>query len=235
LKEIVCLSGWAQKPSSLESIFDDREFFDVSVSSYNYLKHSSIENFFEAFSRKYQKLDCLVGWSLGGQLAVRLIAKKIIKPKLLVLIAPPFQFVKNSHIKAAMPHSSYQEFLENFKKSPDAALKKFSILAILNDANAKIIIDNLALEDASSKSLVYWLEELGRFSCFDINFENFPETLYFHGSGDMIVYPSQKDYFKERISSFTEVVVEKAGHAPHLSNVEKIRAYVDKFFRQKLY
>ncbi len=228
MKKIVCLSGWGQKFNSLEKIFNDHYIDNVKIDSYDYLKHKSIDDFFADFSRNHQDLDVIIGWSLGGQLAIRLIANKIIKPKLLILISPPFQFVKDRRIRAAMPVKSYQDFLDNFKNSPNQTLRKFAILTILNDINGKNIIDNLVLEDAKKESLIYWLEELGQFSCFDIDFNNFPKTLYFHGDSDAIVYISQKDYFKDRIYDFKEVILSKTGHAPHLSNIKKIREYIYK-------
>ncbi len=235
MREVVCLSGWGQKFDSLEYIFDHHHFSDFKVSSYNYFLNHCVDDFFCEFSKTYKNIDCIIGWSLGGQLASRLIAKKIIKPKLLILIAPPFQFVKNSKIKAAMPKNSYQDFLNNFKAAPNKTIKKFSILTIINDINSKNIIQNLALENSNNKSLIYWLQELGRFSCFDIDFDNFPSTLYFHGIGDMIVHNSQKDYFKEKIRDLTDISFEKCGHAPHISKEKEVRNYIYEFFKQKLY
>ena len=101
-RQILCLSGWGQKFDSLEFIFNDQAFDPFSVSSLDYSRFDDVAKFFEFVRERQFSLDeedlqfgdsdeakkfhpeILVGWSLGGQLAVRLIEKKILKPKLLI-------------------------------------------------------------------------------------------------------------------------------------------------------
>ena len=108
MKEILCLSGWGQKSDSLENIFSDKVFDPFFVSSFNYLVLDDIEDFFdkikknphaeliEAQSSCFDKLsmtrdpEIIVGWSLGGQLAVRLIEKKNIYSQIINLNRPTF-------------------------------------------------------------------------------------------------------------------------------------------------
>jgi pimeloyl-ACP methyl ester carboxylesterase len=71
-----------------------------------------------------------------------------------------------------------------------------------------------------------WLKELARFSCFDVDFSEMPRTLLFHGAGDMIVHNSQAEYFKQRIKNFRLEIFQNCGHAPHLSDVERMREII---------
>jgi len=220
--KVLCLSGWGQKFDSLQSIFDPIFF----AQSFDYSRLNSVESFFSEIEKQNFNPEILVGWSLGGQLAIRLIEKKILQPKLLVLLATPFQMVKDSRVQAGMATATFNEFYKSFSQAPKQALKQFSILIAMNDRNAAEIARTLAVNDENFEQLKFWLKELERFSCFDINFENMPRTLYFHGDGDMIVHISQAEYFQKKIKNFHFEIFKNCGHAPHLSDVERLRKII---------
>ena len=72
--------------------------------------------------------------------------------------------------------------------------------------------------------------DLGIRSCFDVDFsqmlETWPRTLFFQGAGDMIVHESQSQYFKNRIKNFRLEIFKNCGHAPQLSDVERMRKVI---------
>ncbi len=228
-KKLLCFSGWGQKFDSLEFIFRDSIFdpiFFDQISSFDYSALLDVEEFFAEIKSQNLNSDVIVGWSLGGQLALRLIEKKILNPKLLILIAPPFQMVKSEKITAAMTQNTFSEFRANLVKAPTQTMKQFSILTAMNDRNANDIARNLDVNDKNFEGLVYWLDELKRFSCFDLNFSQMPRTLFFQGAGDMIVHFSQAEYFKERMPNFRLEIFKNCGHAPQLNDVERMRKII---------
>ena len=219
MKSILCLSGWGQNYKSLEASFFENILEKFNISSLNY----SLSEGFLKFKDSYKfppNPQVVIGWSLGGQIALRLIQQKIFTPKLLVLIAPPFQMVKDARIQAGMSIKTYNEFFDNLSKAPDATLKKFSILSIMNDKNKSQIIKNLEISDETHQKLIIWIQELKDFSCFDFDFANMPPTLFYIGAGDMVVHNSQSKYFADRINDFELHIFENCGHAPHLSDKE---------------
>ena len=219
MKSILCLSGWGQNYKSLEASFFENILEKFNISSLNY----SLSEGFLKFKDSYKfppNPQVIIGWSLGGQIALRLIQHKIFTPKLLVLIAPPFQMVKDARIQAGMSIKTYNEFFDNLSKAPDATLKKFSILSIMNDKNKSQIIKNLDISDENHQKLIIWLQELKDFSCFDFDFTNMPPTLFYIGAGDMVVHNSQSKYFADRIDDFELHIFDNCGHAPHLSDKE---------------
>ena len=219
MKSILCLSGWGQNYKSLEASFFENILEKFNISSLNY----SLSEGFLKFKDSYKfppNPQVVIGWSLGGQIALRLIQHKIFTPKLLVLIAPPFQMVKDARIQAGMSIKTYNEFFDNLSKAPDATLKKFSILSIMNDKNKSQIIKNLDISDENHQKLIIWLQELKDFSCFDFDFTNMPPTLFYIGAGDMVVHNSQSKYFADRIDDFELHIFDNCGHAPHLSDQE---------------
>ena len=152
-KQILCLSGWGQKFDSLEFIFNEANFDPFFVSSFDYLQFDNFDKFVSNFQSQNLNPEIVIGWSLGGQNALRLIEAEIIKPKLLILIAPPFQMVKNEKIKAAMAKNTFEEFYNNFTNAPDRTLKQFAVLTAMNDKNASQIAKNLDICDKNFKQL----------------------------------------------------------------------------------
>lgn len=219
MKSILCLSGWGQNFKSLEASFSENILQKLNISSLNY---SSFEGFlkFKESLKFSSNPNIIIGWSLGGQIALRLIQNKIFTPQLLVLIAPPFQMVKDSRIQVGMSQKTYNEFFNNLSQAPDTTLKKFSILSIMNDKNKSQIMKNLEISDENHQKLLIWLQELKDFSCFDFDFTNMPPTLFYIGAGDMVVHTSQSKYFADRINDFELHIFDNCGHAPHLSNKE---------------
>jgi pimeloyl-ACP methyl ester carboxylesterase len=225
-KKILCLSGWGQKSDSLEIIFKESDFDPFFTSSFDYSTFGDVCDFFAAIKLKSLNPEVLIGWSLGGQLAVRLIEKKIISPKLLILLAPPFQMIKDERIQAGMSKATFDEFYKNFSAAPTQTLKQFSILAAMNDRNAKDIARTLDVNDKNFAQLQFWLKELSDFSCFDVDFPQMPRTLFVQGAGDMIVHASQAEYFKQRIKNFRLEVFKNCGHAPHLSDLSRLKKII---------
>ncbi len=224
---ILSLAGWAQKPSSLEPIFSD---LPHQIINFDYSQFSNIEDCFFALKNLNIKPQIITGWSLGGQIAARLIAEKIFNPEFLVLLAAPFQFVKSSKIPAAMPEVSFDNFRENFVKNSFATLEKFSLLMMLGDAKrAKELADNLDLNENNYDNLIFWLDELRRFSCYDLNFSNFPKTLIFQGEGDMVVNVLQAKIFAEKISNSQLKILANCGHCPHISNPNEVQQILKQF------
>jgi pimeloyl-[acyl-carrier protein] methyl ester esterase len=216
LSSALCFSGWAQSHLSLQNILSNNFLVD-------YLDYSLFANYKSLVAKaKFvtNSPDIVMGWSLGGQIALRLLADKIIQTKLLVLLAPPFQMVKDARVQAGMPTKVAKDFYENLQKSPSDTLKKFSILTSLNDRNAKEI--SKTLDIANSNNCLSWLNELYNFSCFDLDFSQMPPTVYFHGKGDSVVNVAQSKYFEQKIPNIKIYLLDDCGHAPHISKQQFI-------------
>jgi esterase/lipase len=228
-KKILCLSGWAQKHDSLKNIFQDFDS-NTQITHFSYFPYRSIEEISQNIKKIYdKKFDIICGWSLGGQIASRLIADNFLKTKLLVLLSAPFQFVKSKQINAAMPVKSFIDFKHNFETSPNETLKKFAILSLMNDKNSKYLVDNLDINEQNHMHLSFWLEELGRFSCHNLNFNSFPQAIVFQGQGDMVVNFRQADFFIEKIENCQKILLQNCGHAPHINFLKEIKNAIKKF------
>ena len=225
MRQIICLSGWGQSSNSLEITLSDDIKKSYNVVSLDYLKFPSFNHFVASIKINFDPI-AIIGWSLGGQLALRLCELKIFDPQILFLIAPPFQMVKDEKIHAGMSSKIYHEFYNNLQIARSATLKKFAILSIMNDKNRNEIIANINSDDLQDTHLVYWLEELKKFSCFDVDFVKIPPSRFFIGNGDMIVHPSQVQYFKDRIIDCEINYFANCGHAPHLNDNQRFNKII---------
>lgn len=220
MNNIITLSGWGQAYNSLANISPE------GATHIDYTKFPSVDAFFK--SLKDKNPDIIIGWSLGGQLALRAISEKILKPKKLILISTPYQFVASKDIKCSMSKDTFNTFHSNFESDPVKTLKRFLTLISLNDSNHHEILKELrhATSTEHASRWLYWLEQLESFTCHSLDFSNVPETLAIHGLNDTIVDSTQTGLFKSLIKNYTLEMFENCGHAPHLHNEARVKEIV---------
>jgi pimeloyl-[acyl-carrier protein] methyl ester esterase len=220
----ICLSGWGQPHDALSAIAPDATHFD-------YAHHATPEEAISAIANAAKNHERIIGWSLGGQLAVRGIAAGLIKPKQLILVAVPFQFVKNKILPIGMPQDTYDLFIQNYAKNPARTLRKAWDLIAYNDVREAQVKSKLAKHDQKNvmeKNWGRWLEHLNDFSCNDLRFENFPPTLIIHGDQDAVVRYEQAQFFARHLPQYTLETLPGCGHAPHWHDTQKIQELIKK-------
>ena len=221
MSNVITFSGWGQKHDSLANIFPNAENID-------YKNYQNIKDLFDELEGK--DCDILVGWSLGGQIALRAASNKILNPKSIILFSTPFQFVANKTIKCGIDDNLFIEFENNFVANPEKLLKQFSLLIAKNDSNFKNVARNLDNSGGKNKeNWKYWLKELKKFSCQKLDFSNIPETLIIHGRDDTIVDSTQTSLFLPLIGDLTLKILDNCGHAPHLHNEDLVNKIINDF------
>jgi pimeloyl-ACP methyl ester carboxylesterase len=213
-KKILCLNGWGQEPKTLENAFKE-VFKDADISTIDY----------------FDTYDVVIGWSYGSQLAIKKIEAGFLRTKLLILIAPIFQFVENKTNKVGMPKKIFNGFLNGFKDDPKAIMQQLIKMSASGDENANLVLEKMKIRNLnvlSNYALERQLLHLRDFSNFDVNFKNFPKTICFSGANDAVVASSQTKLFAERIKDFELHIIENCGHAPHFSHMEEIEKVLKK-------
>jgi pimeloyl-ACP methyl ester carboxylesterase len=230
MKKILCLNGWGQEPKTLENEFKNI-FKDAEFETYDYVA-SNNDGITPRNYEGCKEYDITIAWSLGTQCAINLIQKKLLKTKLLILIAPIFQFVENETNKVGMPKEMFDYFLVGFKNSPEGIMRQLIKMSANCDKNANLVFDKIKIQDLNVLSC-YALEKqllhLKDFSCFDVNFKKFPKTICFSGANDAVVASSQAKLFAERIKDFELHIFNNCGHAPHFSHMEEIEKVLKNF------
>jgi len=129
MASIMTLSGWGQPHDALAAIAPEATHVD-------YARHTSVLGALADIAARANEHDMVVGWSLGGQLAVRAIAAGMFRPKQLVLIATPFQFVATPQRSLGMKRDLYDKFRGNYARHPERTLHKAWELIHKGDTNA---------------------------------------------------------------------------------------------------
>ncbi len=213
----VTLSGWGQPHDALAQLVPGAEHIDYA--------HAA--NATEAMRMlAAHQPERIIGWSLGGQLAVRAIAAKMIQPKQLVLIAVPYQFVAGD----ALGRETFAKFFANYQANPRRTLHKAWELLHYEDARSDYIADQLAALDKDAvlaKDWLRWLSLLEHFSCEALDFNHFPNTLLVHGKRDKVVEPSQSARMAARIKNSRLELWEDCGHAPHWHDAARLRTLIE--------
>ena len=211
MTKITILSGFGQEPQTFKNVFSNKD-----VIALDYLQTKNFEDLLTCDLTAYNN-EVVIGWSLGGQVAIRLIEKEILKPKLLILIDTPFQFVEDDKNEVGMPSQSFNQFQNALDENPAKALAYLAHLTSLGDKNPEDVLKNMvAIENTDN--LYSWLKELKNFNCFNVDFKNFPKTVYVCGDGDAVVNSKQYTYFNERFGDFEMQIIFSCGHAPHFSH-----------------
>jgi pimeloyl-ACP methyl ester carboxylesterase len=229
MKKILCLNGWGQEPKTLENEFKEI-FKNAEFETYDYVA-SNNDGIFPRNYEGCKEYDITIAWSLGTQCAINLIQKKLLKTKLLILIAPIFQFVENETNKVGMPKEMFDYFLVGFKNDPEATIRQLIKMSASCDKNADLVFDKMKTQDLnvlSNYALEKQLLHLKDFSCFGVNFKKFPKTICFTGRKDTVVASCQTKLFAERIKDFELHIIENCGHAPHFSHMEEIEKVLKK-------
>jgi len=220
--KILTLSGWGQPHDALAAIAPDATHFDYS-------HFANVDEALAAISEAAKNHEAIIGWSLGGQLAVRAVANGLIFPKKLVLIGVPFQFVRNENLSLGMPQDQFQKFRDNYEKNPARTLAKAWDLVAIADANEDAVKAKLQQFDRAKmleKNWLGWLDMLNDFSCETLDFSHFPHTLLLHGMQDAVVAYNQSKQFAKLVPQAKHISLPDAGHAPHLHDLELVQSHI---------
>lgn len=212
---ILTLSGWAQPHDALT-------FLIPGSASYRYAEYKSAE---EALLNLRQYTPRIaIGWSLGGLLLVQAVAMQILQPKLLVLLATPYQFVASEDYRHAMVPYTFRTFYQNYETNPTRTASRFNALIAKGDTSAKQVLERLSGNTTAAECEIWlpWLGYLATFSCKMLDFTKFPSTLIVHGKQDAVVSMAQAQTFQEALPSSRIMLWEGCGHAPHLHAPERL-------------
>lgn len=177
----------------------------------------------------------LVGWSLGGMLAVQLAARAPAKVERLVTIAANARFVAEQDWPHALSAVTYEQFYQGFAAAPARTLGRFHALQAKGDKHAKEVLHALKQQPAPNaaqtkvwQQLLQWLVQvdnrrtLARLTC---------PQLHIFGAADALV-PATVAQVVGALSDADTHVVPDVGHAPHISNPVALATRIHEWLTQ---
>lgn len=170
--------------------------------------------------------DCVIGWSLGGQIALSL--SSYIKIKKLILISVPYKFINDNDYSLGVTIESFNDFIFLLHNNFNKLLNNFRYLITYGDDKHKQIINFLETQkvDIKLNNLSYWLEFLKEFDANNINFGHIEETLLIYGKKDQIVKFAQAELLAQKFNNVQIELFSLAAHLPFLHDKEKFNQLV---------
>jgi pimeloyl-[acyl-carrier protein] methyl ester esterase len=176
----------------------------------------------------------LLGWSLGGQVAMRAALDHPTKIARLVLLASTPKFVATQDWACGMAPADLLAFGAALQADPQATLLRFLSLQTRGMPGQKGLLQALrqtllTAPVASGEALAAGLailrdtdlrEELPRLA---------QPTLVLHGVLDTLTPPAAGAWLAETLPATRHLEFERSAHAPHLSHVDAVAAAIGRF------
>lgn len=215
---VLTFSGWSQSPEAL------REVLPESARMFDYAAYSTVESCFSAL--REENPDCVIGWSLGGQVLLRAISEGVIAPQKVILLATHYQAAKSEEIEDAAAHDALVKLLDDFIEDRAAMLKQFYLTCAYGDSAQRKVVQGMQAGKADGENWLYWLEELVGFSCETLDYDKIPPATLIYGEADCIVPVSQAHILAGKLNDVRLHLLPGCAHAPHLHDPHRVREII---------
>lgn len=177
----------------------------------------------------------LIGWSLGGLIVLNILERKNISLEKVVLIATTPSFTKKPGWECAMEQSVFNDFSNDLKADYKKTLKRFLSLQTRGSDLAREDLRkiNNKLNERGEPNIKALENGLRILSETDLRSEseNKIPAMIVLGEKDTLVPLSVKNEFEKMFPSLEQLILEKTGHAPFISNpelcAEKIKNFIN--------
>lgn len=238
---IVLLHGWGSSSDSWQPLIsplqDVANVITLDLPGFGasqQISEFNLDAVVDLIIKELPERFALLGWSLGGMLAVQIAARYPHKVSRLITLAANAKFVANCDYETAMPLVTNRQFNKSFAADAATSLKLFTGLLAQGDANERALlkqIRTLAKPDAINKN---WLQALELLSILD-NREAFAalKTLGLHLLAEQdILVPVSALRSLQRLNANQQVqVIPNAAHAVHWSQPVLVAQLIKDFLQ----
>ncbi|MFO7735375.1 MAG: alpha/beta fold hydrolase [bacterium] len=219
----VFLHGFASDHHVWEGIhnhFPDSEYPDISFSKNGKIKYPEI-----------REDVILVGWSMGGMIALDMLKKNSDKVKALVLISSSPGFIKSSLFPKGKPAEALSRLEKNIlnmdmRTLGDFQKQLFSVKEIRKGYLRDFRKHLAGRFEVSVKTLLSSLSYLKKWKVLP-PYPQIP-VLVFHGKSDTVIHPSALKSWEKLFPEAEQLLVD-AGHAPVITRREFIISKIKDF------
>jgi pimeloyl-[acyl-carrier protein] methyl ester esterase len=184
----------------------------------------------ESLSDRYH----LLGWSLGGQIALDLAAAMPGSVDRLVLVATTPRFIAGPDWPHGMPASAIERMATQLRTNYKRTVSDFLELQVRGSAGSEKALADLhaslfAHGEAHPKALVAGLETLRNSDLRPLLSLVRAPTLVIAGQYDRVTLPAASKALAEALPDARFVEIRRAAHAPFLSHTAEFAALVTEF------
>ena len=198
------------------------------------LPHDTLQSWADDLAQQLPERTTLLGWSLGGQVAMRAALDHPRKIARLILLASTPKFVVTEDWTCGMALADLQEFGAALVADPQATLRRFLSLQTRGMAGQKTLLQQLrqTLFTAPQTQAESLLSGLAMLHHTDLRAE-LPQliqpALVVHGALDTLTPPGAGCWLAETLPRARHIELSRAAHAPHLSHGEEVAALIGHF------
>lgn len=228
--DLTLLHGWglngAVWNSMRDALAERYTLHLIDLPGHGYSQHVHIATFTETAEHVARAMPArghLLGWSLGGQLAIelaRLVPEQINK---LVLVATTPQFIANPDWPYGKKAAALDQFASNLKENYHATIREFLALQILNHPNQRATIAELqtAVSARGAPDLAHLAAGLALLRTNDLRdqIQNIRhQTLVIQGDRDALTSERAGHWLAAQLARGEYEMIPFATHAPFLSH-----------------
>lgn len=164
MKHITLLPGWALAPQAMQplrtALLERLPDTSVEILPLPAIQLSSLETDLSSLAQQIRP-GVLVGWSLGGMLAVQLHRRFPEHFTRVATLASNACFVERRDWPQAMPTDTFKAFYQDFRDAPEKTLKRFALLVAQGSAQARQLAKALAWDGLDAPQRLHALAVLG--------------------------------------------------------------------------
>lgn len=179
----------------------------------------------------------VIGWSLGGMVAMQIALRHPTKIKKLILVGCVARFVSDDNWSNAVSPKVFQDFSASLNNDLQGTLQRFIALQIMGSDESRIILrklktllnSNAAPQSAALQGGLKILQDV------DLR-DQLPEirqpTLMVFGKRDTLSRPQTAKQMLPLLSNATLETIDGAGHAPFLSHNKYFTNLIEQFIHE---
>lgn len=222
------ITGWATDqtiwPKWLEQLALEHEQGD-------FFEYSSLEKAFLTYWQEKQEQISILGWSLGGMLALELALKHSDKIKQVILVSTTAKFTKVDDYEAGLDATVVRNLQRKLNRNQQETQAGFYQLMFCETEESykqlylQKYAENFYQLNLCSlhKGLTYLLEQDLRSQLGKINVP----CKIIHGLNDQICLPSAAQYLQKNIVGAKSYFLEGTGHIPFFTQEQKFREIIE--------
>lgn len=238
-ESLVLLHGWGCDSRSWQPLLSDLQTLgniiaiDLPGFGQSKILHEfEIETVLALLEHHLPENTTLIGWSLGGMLAVALAARAPQKIARIITLAANGKFVVEDNYPAAMPLAVNNKFNQDFASDPERTLKLFSGLLAQGDNNERSLLKSLRTSSLDLQPNHNWREALTLLAQLDnrATFARLTQPgLHIFGAADALVPAAAVSALKALNKHQQLKILPGAAHAMHWSQPQKIAHMIRAF------
>ncbi len=225
----VLISGWSMNSDIFDWLMPGlAQYFQVYLADYKQLSEKiedAVDKLAEQFH--FSQPALIIGWSLGGNIALELAARHPDKVAGLCLLACSPSFIARDGWPHGMPEETFLQFQQGLLDNTDKTLRRFDLLQIKGDQQQNPL--NKALQDYRKQQTAWtqadlqrglqWLRDLDQRHLIS---QLRQRQLWCFGDNDRLVSATTANAVQVLKPQAAITLIEHSGHLPFLNKPDQI-------------